>query len=221
MSSTTLDPVSVHDLFQGIVQKQPHSVAVSYGDAQLTYAELDSASRGVASLLRQRDIGPGDFVPILTSRCLEMVACILGIIRVGACWVPMEAGSWSQERIDTVLAAVDHKVVIATEPLGRALENTITRDEIQAAMKLPHTEVLDNAIDPADPAYIIFTSGTTSRPKGVIIQHRSLANYVQQGDEEAPFNFGADARDKVLLLFSVAFDGETNLERLSLLRRFH
>lgn len=215
MASTTWPSVaptstSVHDLIQGIVQRQPHSIAVSYEDTQLTYAELDAASLVVATLLRKRGIGPGDAVPLLTSRCLEMVACVLAIVRVGACWVPMEAESWSRDRISTVLATVDHKVVIVTEHLECPVQNAINRDEIQDAMKLPAAKVPERHVGPEDVAYIIFTSGTTSRPKGVIVPHQSLANYVQQGDREAPFNFGARATDKVILLFSVAFDGKNS-----------
>lgn len=215
MSSTTLPneaptPVSVHDLIQGVVHGQPHSIAVSYKDVKLTYTELDAASLRVATRLRKRGIGPGDTVPILTSRCLEMVACVLAIVRIGACWVPMEAESWSRDRINTVLTTVDHKVVIVTEHVDDPIQNAINMEEIRDAMKSPPTNVLESPVGPEDVAYIIFTSGTTSRPKGVIVPHQSLANYVQQGDREAPFNFGARPTDKVILLFSVAFDGEAS-----------
>jgi len=120
----------------------------------------------------------------------------------------MEADSWSQDRINTVLATVDHKVVIVTEHLDCPVQNAINREEIRDAMKLPWVKVSETPVSPEDVAYIIFTSGTTSRPKGVIVPHQGLANYVQQGDREAPFNFGARTTDKVILLFSVAFDGK-------------
>lgn len=206
--------VSVFDLIRNRIQNQAHATAVSVRGESLTYAELDVASRKIADLLRKRGVNAGDIVPILTTRCREMVPCVLAVIRVGACWVPMEAVTWSKGRIDTVLKTVDHKIVLTTGDESNGIQNAISLNEIREAMVggFKDNDVeLESQEGPRcsqDAAYIIFTSGTTGRPKGVTIAHQSLLHYVQQGDRDAPFNLGVNSADTVLLLFSVAFDGE-------------
>ncbi|KAJ2902519.1 putative non-ribosomal peptide synthetase SirP [Zalerion maritima] len=216
------NPISVFDLVCARVEDQPYAIAVSEGEKCLSYAALDAASRRIAYHLRSRNVRAGDVVPILTSRCLEMVACVLAVVRVGACWVPMEAGTWSRDRIDAVLGAVAPKAVLVTDN-GRdwGIERAVPVQDIRDALFIEaaadgvgkdngddfsHYPVAEGPENPQDMAYVIFTSGTTGSPKGVSIAHRSLLNYVQEGGRDTPFNLTACSSDIVLLLFSVAFD---------------
>lgn len=215
------DVPSVFSLIQAHILERPHATAIAHGDSELSYGGLGSACRAVASLLGARGVGAGDIVPILTTRCPLAVACVLGVVAVGATWVPMDAEAWSRQRVQTVLETVDHKCLLLTERtdtewLAALGETVVWVDDGEltgAGRGRASTDSADDAQSQGprsadDCAYIIFTSGTTGRPKGVAVAHRSLLNYVQSGDAHAPFNMGVRPADAVLLLFSVAFDGQ-------------
>ncbi|KAJ4250164.1 hypothetical protein NW762_011978 [Fusarium torreyae] len=122
----------------------------------------------------------------------------------------MEAGTWSQDRIESVLSRVGHKLVLSTVDDDHDIPNLVSLQQIRQAITDTETAEHDRYRGPQsseDIAYVIFTSGTTGLPKGVEIAHHSLLHYVQQGDLDRPFNLGVTASDTMLLLFSVAFDG--------------
>lgn len=144
-------------------------------------------------------------------------------MRLGACFVPMDARAWSKARVDAVLRAVGPNLVVACEgtehnangyPMIDAEDVRSTYDASFGERELPTmTEKIDTPGDPEHPVYIIFTSGTTRNPKDVVIPRRCVENYVMQGYERGmPFNLGVGSDDKVLLLFSLAFDGKCSRE---------
>lgn len=224
---------SVLDLMQHQSKIQPNATCMSKNGQSLTYEELNKASESIAALLVAKGAISGDIIPLITSRCLEMVACVLAIVRIGATWVPMEIETWGLERIQTVSARLDYKVALVTDLDPRGLQGAICLDQIHSAMKskvtlglarsthasiaIPTATTQSNRSTDSirearlqDIAYIIFTSGTTAAPKGVMVKHESLLNYVWPAHDESsmPFNLGVQPCDKVLLLFSVAFDGK-------------
>lgn len=200
------------DLVTRSIKQGPDRIAVSSQGSTLSYGELDAACTRLAHRLRSRGVTLGDRVPVLTTRCIEMVVCFISVLRVGACYVPIDLDSWSAERIKTTLAIINARTILTTGSSSYDLYDVITTEEIQEAVRsgmgspLPDFEA--PSIQPSDLAYIIFTSGTTSAPKGVMVPHRGLVNYVQQGEDMTPFNMQVTPIDTVLLLFSVAFDGK-------------
>ncbi|KXJ85042.1 hypothetical protein Micbo1qcDRAFT_237604 [Microdochium bolleyi] len=211
---------SVLGLIQANISERTDATALTHGDLRISYGDLGASCFAVARLLRAQGVGTGDIVPILTTRCPLAVACVLGVMAVGAAWVPMDAGSWSRQRTQTVLETVDHKCLLVTKGIEVGWLSASDETFVWVGDDLPGArpngdgdgENKSQAIDfvnvphPDNCAYIIFTSGTTGRPKGVAVAHRSLLNYVQSGDAKAPFNMGVGHGDAVLLLFSVAFD---------------
>lgn len=218
--SSSHDPRSVWDLFEDWAKKQPNHIAIVQGARRITYQQLHDAASRIAGLLASCSVRHGDPVPVLARRTPEMVACFLAIIQAGACYVPIDTESWSDERVNWTLNAVNATVVLDSDgsinqPVDQTGLKVIVFQEIEAAFaesNIYKSDVLTFSkalVEPTDLAYIIFTSGTTSTPKGVMIPHRALLNYVQQGNEETPFNGDPTPADTLLLIFSPGFDGRS------------
>ncbi|KAJ5879749.1 Pyridine nucleotide-disulfide oxidoreductase class-II [Penicillium solitum] len=211
-----INPKSLWSSIHKHAKVQAESVACSHEGKVLSYGELEIASLSLAALFHSFGIRTGDTVPVFVSRNLESVATIVALLRLGACFVPMDGESWSQSRVDSVLRAVEPKIVIMAQWTDLRANDTpvITMREVRKAFEQQpdfHADLMAGNIDcagsPEEPVYIIFTSGTTGTPKGVMISRRSVENYVTQGlDCGMPFNLGVRNHDKVLLLFSLAFD---------------
>lgn len=145
-----------------------------------------------------------------------MVASFLGILKAGACYVPIDIEAWGDERVQSTLKRVRARVVINLGSTAHPDYDVVSCYEVEAAFKPTigqefEQKLPQSFIKPMDLAYLIFTSGTTSTPKGVMIPHRALLNYVQHGNEETPFNGYARPDDITLLIFSPGFDACTGL----------
>ncbi|KAL5088677.1 hypothetical protein Trisim1_006368 [Trichoderma cf. simile WF8] len=213
---TRKEPRTICDLIEEWSKKQPDHVAISFGERKITYAELDNATSHIAWLLLQRGIKASDKIPVMAQRSPEMVICFLGVLKTGASYVPIGVESWSKDRIQSTLERVSARVVLNTSTEKYPGYEEISLKEIERAFAPNIERHWDNEldrpwkrIDPSDLAFIIFTSGTTSTPKGVMIPHSSVLNYVQQGGEITPFNLSSSPADVVILIFSPAFDACT------------
>ncbi|MCO5995881.1 non-ribosomal peptide synthetase [Actinoallomurus rhizosphaericola] len=139
----------------------PDAVAVAAGDAEVTYAELDARANQYAHHLLREGAGPDSIVGVRMRRTPDMVACLLGVWRTGAAYVPIDV-SYPEDRVAYMLANSGATVVV---------------DEDADVGALPTTPVAYDA-DPDSLAYVMYTSGSTGRPKGVAVTHRGLANYL-------------------------------------------
>ena len=204
---------TVYDLFRRQVSLHGTSIACSQQHDRITYAQLDHASFRIMKSLQNHGFSAGDFVPILGSRCLEMVACFLAVSRLGACYVPVDLETWGRDRTRSVLDMINATTIVLAGALPSEVDypQHILRVDRQFLL-LDEPCSTDTPIAPycssSRLAYIVFTSGTTGKPKGVMVSNRSLVNYVSNGGPDTPFNLGVKSTDIVLLLFSVAFDGE-------------
>ncbi|KAK8203318.1 hypothetical protein BKA81DRAFT_291047, partial [Phyllosticta paracitricarpa] len=178
----------------------PDNIAVQDGAETLTYRALDRRSSSLARYLRKAGARPSCVIPILTSSCLHMVVGVLGILKAGAIYVPIDRDQWPRERIDNVLGRTCSGLAVYT---GRPIEipdTVMVNVEDVANERNPNDDGERDHLP--DLATIIFTSGTTGEPKGVEIRHESLANFVTT----PPFNYNVTPEDRVLLVLSVAFD---------------
>ena len=162
-------------LFEQQAARTPDAVALEFASTRMSYADLEGESRRVALGLQALGIGPESRVGIYSERSLDLVVALLAVLRCGAAYVPIET-EWPADRIESVLADADVKVVLAAGP--RQAEGLFGKARILSLDDCPDRdeELIVPALDPQGLAYVIFTSGSTGRPKGVGIAHEGLQN---------------------------------------------
>ena len=208
-SSLSDEPSDIVARLRAQFRATPDAVAVDTGDGRtLTYAELDRASGALAARLRARGVAPGSLVGLLTGQGADAVTGVVGILRAGAGWVPLDA---------------DHPPVRLADQLHRSRAGALvchaatraTAAELASAtgIALVTTEDTSPGSSPGDAeetpdpgpdslAYVIFTSGSTGRPKAVPISRRSMTNYLDWA--LATFRYGAG--DRLAQTASLCFD---------------
>jgi amino acid adenylation domain-containing protein len=202
----TPPPGRLEDGFLDQVTARPDAPAVITGRRRLTYRELEIASRAVAGWLRDRGIGPGDIVPVVMEKGWEQVAAVLGTVRAGAAYCPVDAGL-PEERIRHLLGECAAPAV-----LGQSWNaaNAVLTDHGPALLEVDREPAGRYPAAPlpavpgaaTDLAYVIYTSGSTGRPKGVMIEHRSALNTVHDINRR----IGLSPADRVFGISSLSFD---------------
>jgi nonribosomal peptide synthetase protein BlmX len=200
----SLDCRGIHRLIEDIAHATPDRIAVTQGEENLSYGMLNRRANQLARRLRDSGVRPGDLVPLCLGRSVWMPVAILGVLKAGAAYVPIDPGN-PKDRIEMALQEISSGLVITTSDLaqiaqiggGRPL--LLDRDS-KALETLPgHDLALPDVGDL--PAYVIYTSGSTGRPKGVQIPHRALINSTLARRE-----FYKERVENFLLLSSYAFD---------------
>ncbi|MEH1125248.1 amino acid adenylation domain-containing protein [Micromonospora sp. CPCC 206061] len=170
-------------LFARQVAERPHAVAVVDGDRSVSYAELDALAGRVAGGLAAKGVGPEDVVGIAVPRSVEMVAAVLGVLRLGAAYLPLDTNQ-PEDRLAYMVA--DSGASLVLTPSNLALDTP--------------PPAADVALDQA--AYVIYTSGSTGRPKGVVLPHEGISSLVATAVDR--MGVGPDSR--VLQFASFGFD---------------
>ena len=172
----------VHHTFQDQARKTPEAAAVASWDGQLTYRELDELSDGLAYRLSALGVGVGSLVPLCFEKSLWAVVSMLGVLKVGAAFVPM-VPEHPDGRLETIVQDTNAKVVLTSEDqLGRltGLFDNETAVRVlsiseQSDWTVSSDAHQDSGVQPSDLAVVIFTSGSTGRPKGVMLEHIALS----------------------------------------------
>ncbi len=175
---------SIVELFEQQVQEQPENVALLAGNEQVSYGELNEMSNRLARRLRAQGIGRDCLVPICAPRSPALVIGMLGILKAGGGYVPIDSAQ-PQQRIDLLLDAVDSRVVLAQSCDADLFAAKYELIELDGVTELGSGDSCDNFTDKpkaGDLAYVNFTSGSTGVPKGVEIRHRSVARLVSATD---------------------------------------
>jgi amino acid adenylation domain-containing protein len=171
----------VHELFEAQVERTPSAVAVVSDDRQLTYAELNARANQLARFLRRFGIGPDSLVGLCVDRSIDMVVGILGALKAGAGYVPMDP-TYPADRLAFMLHDANVFVLLTQSHLLDQLPpHNGPRLSLDADWDVIAKERKDNLAawaNPANLAYVIYTSGSTGKPKGVMVHHRGLVNYL-------------------------------------------
>jgi amino acid adenylation domain-containing protein len=193
--------VPAHRQFAEQASRSLHAVAVEGADGALTYAQLDALSAGVAAALRARGCGRGSIVAVCAERSARMVAVLLGVLRAGAAYLPLDP-EYPAERLSYVLEDSGASIVLLDRALADRLPTSsidrVILDEIAPAAPVD----ADPEVGPEDLAYVIYTSGSTGRPKGVMVRHGGVSSFLRSM-AEAP---GMHSDDALLAVTTIAFD---------------
>jgi natural product biosynthesis luciferase-like monooxygenase protein/amino acid adenylation domain-containing protein/non-ribosomal peptide synthase protein (TIGR01720 family) len=160
----------VHAAFEDQAARTPDAVAVGDEDSPLTYRELDAAANRIAHGLRDRGVRPGSLVALLIERPVEAIPAMLGVLKAGGGYVPIDPRA-PRARQEDLVEQAGAVVVLAGGDLRLGSRLVLSPAEIADGRP---ADPLPGAATPGDPAYVIFTSGSTGQPKGVVVEHRQL-----------------------------------------------
>jgi amino acid adenylation domain-containing protein len=170
---------TVVDLFAAQVQRTPNATAVRHGSHILTYAELDQLSTRLAHTLAAQGATTEVLVGICLEHSPEMVAGVLAVLKTGAAYVPLDP-AYPPARLDYMLSDAGAPIVLTQTSLLHLFTGSGARllcVDNQADAPLPPAAPLPHA-QPTTLAYVIYTSGSSGQPKGTLIEHRGLTNYL-------------------------------------------
>jgi amino acid adenylation domain-containing protein/non-ribosomal peptide synthase protein (TIGR01720 family) len=177
----------LHAQFERQVERTPEAIAVSFLDEHLTYAELNAQANQLAHYLRGVGVGPEVIVGICLERRPAMLVALLGVLKAGGAYLPLEASD-PRERLVYMLKDARVEIVLTQETLVSVLpDNLATELCLDSDWPQVVSESVNNPSPTASPknlAYLLYTSGSTGAPKCVMIQHESLANYLQWATRE-------------------------------------
>jgi amino acid adenylation domain-containing protein len=196
---------SVHQLFEAQVERTPDAIAVVLGDQELSYEGLNRRANQLANHLRLLGVGPEIPVAIFLKHSVEMVVGLLGILKAGGVYVPLDP-AYPKERLAFMLEDAEVPVLLTQEELLAGLpEHHAKAVCLDSDWETIAKESAENPICltvPENLAYIIYTSGSTGQPKGVLISHASIAVHCLNGQKY----YALGSSDKVLQFASLSFD---------------
>ncbi|MDM4719726.1 amino acid adenylation domain-containing protein [Micromonospora sp. WMMA1363] len=194
--------VTIHELVATQAARTPDATAVVFRDQRLTYAQLDDRANHVAVRLNERGVTRGARVGVCAERSLELVIALLGVLKAGAAFVPLDP-EYPTERLQFMLTDAEVRVVLTHTPVRERVpagaDAVINLDELEVMPPLERTAF---PADPDDVAYVMYTSGSTGTPKGVPNTHRGVVNRLLWGQE----TFRLAPSDRVLQKTPYSFD---------------
>ncbi|MCX6318740.1 MAG: amino acid adenylation domain-containing protein [Bacteroidetes bacterium] len=186
---------TIVDLFEEQVTLYSDRIALVCGESRMSYAELDERSSALSAYLRTvQGVRKGDRVGIMLDRSLESVLCIIGVLKSGAAYVPVDP-LYPVDRISYMLSDADCRVVI-TDSFYQSYQSS----------SFLEFEVVKESLGMEDLAYVIYTSGSTGRPKGVMIHHGGIVNTIY-GQQQA---FVVEPGERHLQFASLSFDASVS-----------
>ncbi|MCP4658738.1 MAG: amino acid adenylation domain-containing protein, partial [bacterium] len=204
-TTASVPPGLLHEGFLRQARERPEQLAVIAGDRRLSYGWLARRSGRLAAALRHRGVRPNQLVAVVMEKGWEQVAAVLGILRAGAAYLPVDAALPRQRR-DHLLHHGEVGIALTQPWLDRNLEwpPGIERLTVAEEASAPaDTEPEPGTVgQPDDLAYVIYTSGSTGEPKGVMIDHQAALNTVIDVNRR----FAMASQDRVLGISSLSFD---------------
>jgi amino acid adenylation domain-containing protein len=221
----------IHVEFKQRAVESPDQIALIDGTQSITYGELNRRAEDLAKTLISQSVQPGDLVAFQLSRSIEMIVTMLGILKAGAGYLPLDVKSPLGRNLDTLQDAAPRCIVTESlyadsfQSTGLAVlltghpsaELFVADNQAPSMLSAPRSVLNDNprrsAVDAGNPAYVIYTSGSTGKPKGVVISHAAVMGYVLAAQQA----YDITAADRLLQFTSISFDAHVEEVWVSLL----
>jgi len=192
--------ISVHELLATAMQNNAQS-SVSFGERSIAHTQLDRRAGRIAQTLHDAGVGNGDFVGICLDRSLDMLAAMLGVLKAGAAYVPLDP-EYPADRLQLMIDDSGLRTLLITGAVLPELSTQALQNVIDLNSVADDGAVFTANVDSQAPAYMIYTSGSTGRPKGVVVPHRTIVNFLYSMAAEP----GLNASDRLLAVTTISFD---------------
>ncbi|MER7468583.1 amino acid adenylation domain-containing protein [Streptomyces sp. NPDC097981] len=199
---------TVAALFEAQVARTPDAPALTFGDVELSYAELDARANRVARYLAGNGVGPESVVAVVFERTVDLVVALLAVVKAGAAYLPIDP-NYPADRIAYVIADSGAVCVLSGEGMRDRLEEfdvqtaadtgvpVVLLDDPELVRELAGyadgalaDDERTRPLSPAHPMWVIYTSGSTGRPKGVLVEHRAIVNFLESMQDSFPLTAG-------------------------------
>lgn len=202
----------IHRQFEQRAEQLADVIALVCSTQQLTYMQLNQRANQLAHYLKgQKQLAPDDLIGVCVERSTDMVVAILAILKAGGAYVPLDP-DYPAARLEYILndakvtTVITQQSVLARSSVSLPQAVCLDSDDVQAILAEQPTENLTlESLSPHHLAYVIYTSGSTGQPKGVMIEHAQLTNFIGSM-KQAP---GCDSNDVLLAVTSLSFDIHT------------
>ncbi|GEC88669.1 amino acid adenylation domain-containing protein [Brevibacillus brevis] len=197
-------PDTILAAFDGQANRHPEAIALVFRQEEVTYKELDIRSNQLAHHLRKIGVTSETLVGICLERSIEMIVSILGVLKAGGAYVPMDP-AYPVQRLHYMIEDADLPIVIVGEASVARIPDGIKTVNLSDDSEIISNESMekpDNQVNGNDLAYVIYTSGSTGNPKGVMIEHRSIMNFLQTLEKRSELT----NTDRILQKTSISFD---------------
>lgn len=198
----------VHEIIVEKALLRPEAQAISAWDGSLTYGELDALSSTLAHHLLSLNVEPGDIIPLCFQKSVWTVVSVLAVLKAGATFFLLDT-TQPENRIDSIMSQVDFRVMmtsVETQSVSnRFTQRTVVVDQ-ELFSNLESSQSILPKSSPKSNAYIVFTSGTTGQPKGVMVPHYSFSSAIYHQSGRDAF----EPNERVYDFASFAFDVSVN-----------
>ena len=185
-NSTVRPNICVHHLFEEQAIKNPNSIAVVYQDESITYHELNVRANKLANFLKMKGVSNNTLVAIYMERSLEMIVCLLGVLKAGGSYLPLDH-HYPKDAIQFMLNDSGTNLVLSHKKLKQSIpfshENVVFYDDVDFNF---NEGIVSGHMSTNDICYVIYTSGSSGQPKGVMLPHKALVNLILWHREKIP-----------------------------------
>ena len=192
--------VCLHDLVGEQVTRTPDALAIVAGEHRLSYAELDRRADGLARALRSAGVGPDQVVAVVLPRSVELVVALLAVLKAGGAFLVVDPSEPDPRTLSMLAEARPVCAVVSLDSAGTAARPPPDPGHRRRRICRIHGRAARS--HPDDAAYVVFTSGSTGAPKGVVVPHGAIVNCLRANRRWDPLS----AEDRVLFKAAVTFD---------------
>ncbi len=197
----------LHELIEAQAERTPHAVALISDDERLSYHELNCRANQLAHYLRERGVGPESIVGVLMERSNDLIATLLGVLKAGGAYVPLDP-AYPRERLQLMIEDAGVGLLLTRRNMHDRLQPhnaqliSIDDESTQAALNLASSSNPKSAARPENLIYVLYTSGSTGVPKGVLVTHRGIVNCIAWMQR----TYNLNSNDRFLFKTSLNFD---------------